>query len=140
MTLTDALREYGWAGFLILWFLDKAFPRFWPFFTDKVFPAKAKEREQEADARRKSEEKLLNARLEQERREQEHRRDMEERTTKAIEAVTNVIAINNERMGTLIAALGNLQNFTISAVNDMRLTTQQFHSIQPPKSPRKKGK
>ena len=127
--LSDA-RNYGWLGVLILWSLDKLFPRLWTFLTDRVFPARAKERAEKRD----QEEKVLNARLDQERKEQDYRQKLEERTTRAIEqmatnqaATNSAIAVNNERMGTLIAGFVQLQGYIVSAVQDMRLTTQQFH-------------
>jgi len=134
-------------GVLILWVLDKFFPKLWVFLTDRVFPTRAKERaeklereEREANARRKADETLLDAKLEQEKREQEHRRNMEERTTKAIELMAGNQAIGNERMAVLIASFGQLQSYIVSAVQDMRLVTQQFHSGKEITRPPKKAK
>lgn len=155
MTTLEILRDFGWVGILVIWTLDKFFPRAWSFLTDKVFPTRAKERaqrlerdEKDAQARREAEATLLKSRIERETRDEEHRRKIEERMVSAqeltasnIQQMTLAITVNNERLGQMFAILDKLNSFTVDAVGDMRESVIKLHKNRgdsQPKIPRVK--
>lgn len=118
MDIGQLLKDYGWVGVVVLYFL----PKFWTFLTDKFYPQKIKEREeaqqareQEVRAEREARATLIKAQIEREERESQHRLQMDNRTVTALEQMALGITAGNERITALIASHTQHANFQFGA-------------------------
>jgi hypothetical protein len=134
MSFADLIKENGWYIALAVMLVERVFPTLWRFFTDKIFPVRAKERarkqeetENIARSQREAEATLLKAKIEREVREEEYRRRVEERmveaqekTSESINEMTKAITLLGERIQNANTKIDQLDDFTRGAVGDMR--------------------
>ncbi len=107
---------YGWWGFLGYVVVKEILP----FFRDKVWPEKIKERDAERLRLQRLEERAILA---------------EERQAKAIESMSLssqqmalAITTENERISQMIVAQNEHARFTVDAIGDMRETVASLHA------------
>jgi hypothetical protein len=132
MDIIEALREYGWVGFLILYFG----PRIWQFITDRIYPQRVAERTGALQAERERQALLLKSQIEREDREFDHRKEIDNRIATSIEG-TNVaiqqmglaITVGNERITQLISAHSRHDNFTLGAHVELKEKMEQLEEM-----------
>lgn len=144
MDIFTVAKDFGWLAVIVGWVLNMFFPRLWTFLTDKVFPARAKERarkleqeEKDAQVKREVEVTLLKAKLDREMRAEESRIENDKRLATAMEQMALAITANNERVSNIASGLDRLTDFTVDAVGDMREKVARLNkSESQPKIPK----
>ena len=134
MDLGTILEKYGWIAFVIVWTLREAFR----FVATRYYPQKIREREEEGkaarderqardQAERESRAILLKSQIERDDREAERRLKLEDRMVVALEQMSlgitagnERIAIANERLTAMFAAMTQHANFTFGAQVELK--------------------
>ncbi len=139
MDILAALRDYGWVGVIILYFV----PKVWQFFTDRFFPQKIAERKVEEkrrddalQAEREARALLLRSQIEREAKEFEHRTGIDTRIAASIENMGTAIqqmglaiTVNNERITQLISAHSRHDNFVFTAHVETKEKLESIESL-----------